>query len=406
MKKVISFILFISIFQLSFAQEYQGKIHGIKQNGFHLIEISPELRSVSQNNLNHIRILDSKKSQVPYVFFRENSNEHLFQNFPIISNEAIENELTNVVVSNDKQQKINELVLKIANTDGSKKVSISGSDDGKKWFGLINNQIIENLNDANDDFIERSFKLPLNNYKFIKFAFVDKKSLPLNILQAGIYLDTFKPKNVVSLKNVSQKILSDKRNKQTKIEISFKEPQSIDGIKFLIDSDDFYMRKATIYVEQKREEKRNEIVYNEEIISFYINSNKSNVFDIPNIFVKNISIVIDNSDNPELKFSTIELFQNEENLLANLKANEVYSILVDNSLQVPTYDLEFAEIDYSKVYPKISVFDLEKISNKTKVEETKNFWQTSTFMWICIVLAVFILGYFSLSMIKDLGKEK
>lgn len=406
MKKIFSFLLFIWIFQFSFAQEYQGKIQKVKQNGFHLIEISPELRSVAQNNLNHIRILDSKKNQVPYVFFRENSNEYLFQDFPIISNEAIENVSTSVVISNDKQQKISELILKIANTDGSKKFNISGSDDGKKWFGLVNNQIIENLNDAGDDYIERSFKLPLNNYKFIKFVFVDKNSLPLNILQAGIYLDTFKPKNVVSLKNISQKVLSDKTNKQTKIEISFAEPQSIDGIKFIIDSDDFYMRKATIYVEQKREEKRKEIVYNDEIVSFYINSNKSNVFDIPNIFVKDFYVVIDNSDNPELKFSTVELFQNEENLLSNLKTDEVYSILIDNSLQAPTYDLEFAEIDYSKTYPKIGVTDLQKITNQTKIDETKNFWQTSTFMWICIVLAVLILGYFSISMIKDMGKEK
>ena len=71
---------------------------------------------------------------------------------------------TSVIISNENLVKLNELTLKIANTEVDKKYNISGSNDGNEWFGLVNNQTVTGLNEAGKTSVDRSFSFPLNNF--------------------------------------------------------------------------------------------------------------------------------------------------------------------------------------------------------------------------------------------------
>ena len=64
MKKLISYIILFFAFQLSFAQNFQGKISNAAQNGLHKIEFSPDVVSAMENNVNHVRIFDAKNKEV------------------------------------------------------------------------------------------------------------------------------------------------------------------------------------------------------------------------------------------------------------------------------------------------------------------------------------------------------
>lgn len=404
--KTINFFLFILIFQVSFGQEYKGNIKSVSTNGLHKILLSPEIRTASENDIAHIRIFDANKKEVPYVFFGGNFSESSAINFPILAKEAIKNVSTYVILSNEEAKNIDNLVLKIANTDVSKKYNIYGSNDKKEWFGLVNNQIISGLNDSSGTSVERLFSFPLNNYTYLKFEFIDKNSLPINILDANLYSNSISNQPKIEIGTFQIKVTSNKEKKQTEMEITFPEAQVIDEIKFSILAPNFYLRDAEILVNKTRKVKNREESYQELFSSFQLDSKKTNQFRINELFAKQFTIVIHNADNPELTINKLELFQDQSSLIADLKSNENYTIIVDNKLNAPIYDLAQSGIDLDAKYPTTSITDLEKISKVEQIVTPKSFWQTSTFMWICIVLVVLILGFFSLSMIKDLGKEK
>ncbi|WDF46689.1 hypothetical protein PQ459_17535 [Chryseobacterium sp. KACC 21268] len=404
MKKLISLFSFL-IIGISSAQNYQGKLNKVSDNGLNQILLTPELRSASQNNLDFVRIFDSKNNEVPYVNYQGKSSNSSFKSFTIISKTAVPNKVTSIVVSNEQALNLDYLTLKIANTDVDKTYSISGSNDNKEWFGLVINKTIIGLNDAGENFVERDFAFPLNNYKFLKFDFIDKNSLPINVLEIGLEENYAIKKSKIELQNFEQKITKDKKNKQTKITISFQNPQVIDAIGFDISAPNFYLREARIVINKTQIQKRTEVNFAETISNFQLNSKVRNSFDLSELFVKEFTIEIDNRDNPDLEIKKIHLFQSPVSILADLQSNENYTLKIDSTWSEPQYDLANSGIDFNQNYPAATISNLEKLDKSKPNEQAKTFWQTPLFMWICIVLSAVLIGYFALGLIKDMNKE-
>lgn len=405
MTKTFSLLSVLFALSFSFAQNYQGKINQVSESGLHQIVLSPEVRSASQNNLDFLRILDAKNNEVPYVLFEGKSTDSQYENLTILSKSAVPNKVTSVVVSNEKALNLEHLILKIANTDVDKTYSISGSNDNQEWFGLVINQTINDLNDSGKTSVKRNFSFPLNNYKFLRFDFIDKNSLPINVLEVRLEKNYAIKKSKIELQNFEQKITTDKKDKQTKITISFKNPQVIDAIGFDISAPNFYLREARIVINKTRTQKRTEVDYNETISNFQLNSKVKNSFEVSELFVKEFTIEIDNQDNPELEIKKISLFQNPVSILADLKTNENYTLKIDSKQSAPAYDLAQSGIDFNQNYPVATISNLDKIDNPKESGSSKTFWQTPLFMWLCIGFAVLIIGYFAMAMIKDLNKE-
>lgn len=405
MKKLVSFIFIFSTIQIALAQTFQGKINSVPENGLHQIVLSPEVISATKNEVNYIRIYDAKNKEVPYILYGGKSSDSKTENFTIISKKAVPNVATSVIISNENLVKLNELTLKIANTEVDKKYNISGSNDGNEWFGLVNNQTVTDLSETGKTSVDRSFSFPLNNYKYLKFDFIDKNSLPINVLGASLEKSISISDVKIALENFEQKISTDKKNKQTRIEITFKQPQAINGIGLEITSPNFYLRDARILVSRTRTYKKNTENYEETLSSFELNSKLKNQFDVSDLFTKSFIIEIDNQDNPELEIKKINILQRPISILADLKSNENYTLKINPEFAAPSYDLAQSGINFNQNFPSATISNLESIQ-KTEVQESKKeFWQTPLFMWICIIIAIVIIGYFSVGMIKDMNKD-
>lgn len=404
MKKLISLFSFL-IIGISSAQNYQGKLNKVSENSLHQILLTPEILSASQNNVDFVRIFDSKNNEVPYVIYNGKSSNSSFRNFTIISKTAATNVATSIIISNENGLNLDNLTLKIANTDVDKKYNISGSNDQKVWFGLVSNKIINDLNEAGKTSVERNFSFPLNNYKFLKFDFIDKNSLPINVLEAGLEENHSVNQSKTELQNFNQKIETDKKLKQTRLTITFQNPQVIDGIGFEISSPSYYLRDARILINKTRIYKKSTENYEENISSFQLNSKSKNRFEFQNFLAKEFIVEIDNQDNPVLEIKKINIFQLPVTILSDLKSNENYTLKIDSTWSAPQYDLANSGIDFNQNYPVATISNLEKLDVTESKVEAKTFWQTPLFMWVCIVLAVVIIGYFALGLIKDMNKE-
>ena len=403
MKNLISLSLIFAA-ALSLAQNYQGKIKPASQSGLHQLLVTPEVRSASKDNLDFLRIFDSKNNEVPYALFQKKTNKNERKNLSIVSKTAIANVATSVIISNQNLQNLDNITLTIANTDVDKKYNISGSNDQQEWFGLVSNQLMTNLNEQGKTSVERNFSFPLNHYKFLKFDFIDKNSLPINIISANLEEDQALHQASIELKNFTQETETDKKLKKTKITISFPTPQVVDGIRFGITSPSYYLRNARILVIKPRKPKQNTGNY-EEVTAFQLDSKKKNHFSFSPFLAKNFIIEIDNMDNPALTIDKTSPLQSPISIVADLKANENYHYSIDSTLAAPQYDLASSGIDFSQNFPIAAFSDLKKVDDAKPTEKPKSFWQTSMFMWSCIVLAIVIIAYFALGLIKDLGKE-
>ena len=405
MKNKFALLLIFIAFQ-GFAQNYSGTLSTLKQDGLHLILLNPEVRSAINSNTNFFRILDANKNEVAFVNYKpKNENKLDFVELPIVSKRVLRDSLTSIQIENSRKRSLNNVVVVIANTSVVKNYNVSGSNDGENWFGLVQNQQLNNLNSEKEKEVEKTISFPLNNYSFIRIDLIDKQSLPINVLKVGVYQSEINYVNQLELVGFTQKIISNKEKKKTQITIQFESPQVISKINFDVRSD-LYFRNARILVNKSRKIKKRTDNYQEEISSFVLNSKTNNQFILDDFFEKEFIIEIDNQDNQPLEISKISFFQSPEYVLANLKSTENYEVIVDTTLSKPNYDLKNFEFENSKELNVLTIDNFKKATIVKAENQEQKFWQTQWFLWLCIAIGGLAVSYFALEMLKDMKERQ
>ena len=405
MKRIIS-VICLFLIQILFGQEAKiGEIKNVQKTGLQLVLLSPQVISEAENNVDFIRINEAKsKKEIPYaVYSKPETTKKSFLSFPIASKTKTDS-LTSFVISNEKQIQLNELFVVISNSSVSKTVNISGSNDGKEWFGLVQNHLLSNLEDNKLQQVEKSIMLPLNNYKFLKLDFNDKISLPIECKDFGVYQSKINYVEQLELTDFVQKTIVDNSRKKSVILVSFEKPQLISRLDFDIRSD-MYFRTARILVNKERKVKNKTEKYQDEIFTFVLNSKLNASFVFPEFFEKEFIIEIDNQDNPPLVIEKIQLFQSPKYVLANLKEGENYEIIVSKDFTKPNYDIVNFIPNADEMLDVIAIDNFKPIETVSKQEKPKAFWQTKWFLWTAIVVAGIIIGYFALGLLKDVEKK-
>lgn len=384
-----------------------GKLNEVLENGFHEIKLSPEIRAASQQNLSDIRIFNSKGNEIPY--FIQNSTvsaSNNFEAYTIISKKTITGKNTSVLIEIPVNHKTNQLSLFIANSDTTKKYSISGSDDQKDWFGVSDSQLLSDLSSTTETSVVKTISYPLNTYRYLKIDFDDKKTLPINIIKAGNFTSSIQAQTLEEIvpKKFSEREIKD--IKETEIHVLFDSPQIINQIVFEISKPTYYSRNVFLFKKVKRQVKRKTQLFEEEMVSFELNSNVKNSFTIPEIFEKDFYIKIQNQDNLPLSISSVRYYQKPISIIAELNAGEEYVLKTGNpNLSAPDYDIADFKNKAAKALPQINIHDIQfKSEIKTKNDQ-KAFWQQSWFMWACIILGGLTILYFTASLVKDLKKQ-
>jgi hypothetical protein len=404
MKQFFALILLIFTINSIIGQDYEGTLPVIPKNGFYLVLLHPELRSASKSNTAYFRIIDSHENEVPYVYYQATDENHIhFIELPIVSKSTQLDSFTSVEIENRNLIFLNNISLFISNTSISKRFNVSGSDDRENWFGLVQNQLLTSIYNEKSGQVEKVISFPLNNYRYLKIDFSDFNSLPVNILNAGIYRSEINYVRQLELTGFKQKIVHDKKLKKSLIYISFDSPQAVSEISFDIRSE-LYLRKATIWVERSRKVKKRNKKFRDQIATFTINSGLNSVFEISEIFEKEFVIEIENQDNPPLDIQGISLFQKPVYAMVYLKTSEKYTVIVDTSLSKPTYDLQHFKPENIKNIEVLSIDNFTPIKANSVLTEDLKFRQSKWFLWICLIVGGAIITWFTWKLIKDLGK--
>lgn len=400
MKKIVSLtVILVSFF--GYSQNFKGEINDVKQSGVNQITIAPQIRAVAKNDLRYLRIVDRGNNQVPYIIVDGQNRRESYQPFAIISKENLQDSITSIVIQNEERKEISQFGLQIANSALTKSYSVSGSNDAKEWFGLVQNETLTNLIAAKGTSVSRTISFPTNNYSFLRIVINDKKSLPLNIMSVGIAATQLIPENFLEVTNFTYKISEDKERKVTLIHFIANNSFQIDALSFDIKTE-YFNRSATIVVNRTQKTKKRSVVYNENAAQFILSSKKDKTIYFDAIDQKEFTIEIENQDNQPLNISDIKVLQKPIVVVSRLIQNEKYQVIVDATLSKPNYDLENFIAEKRVNFPEVRIVNFKKEDAKKTVHVEKSFWQTNLFMWICIVFGGGIVAYFAFGLLKDM----
>lgn len=408
MKRLTSLLLFFCA-GITFGQEQTtAALQTPESKGLHKIKLSHKIRSFANKDLRDLRVLDTENNQVPYFIEKAKTEIQAsnFSTFKIIE-KTKNTDTSSTYIFINPNDKINQVVLKIANYKGFKYYDILGSDNQKQWFGIVNNQHLSNITSYKNTNIHKVIHFPLCSYKYLKLIFNDRNSLPINLLEIGksnLKISTSTTEEI-PFKNLS--ISSLKEQKKTKIEISFNFPEIINTVKFNINAPDFYKRNAILYSLNKTEIKRKETLQKHIIKRLVLKSGTPNEFNIPSFFGNKLYLEIENQDNPALEVGKITFLQNSLYAIADLKKDNDYTLSVgDKTLFKPNYDIGYFKSIATEELPIIDIITINYPKEKEEVINKVSFWQQPWFMWGAIGLATLLIIFVVSGLVKDMKQSQ
>lgn len=389
------------------AQTTSGRLEPVKTNGLHRIYLPSGIRSYSELSLADFRIYDADGNQVPYQVPSPayDGVQSRFTPYTILSRNVVPKQKTSIVVEVPKAEST-DITLRIANAEVTKKFSISGSDDQKSWFGLVNQRELSEITNESSTEEFKIISLPRNKYRYIRFDIDDKKTLPLNVLEVGdlIFVGAGQPRFEILKPKITSENLAE--HKVTVVHAVFDHAQLVSEFRFDIAAPNHYNRSVDMYVQVPYRYKKKNGIREQNMYSFTLSSEHENRFFEP-FFEKDFYFRIENRDNPPLNIKNIEFRQKLQWVVADLNAGENYTVTTGNpKLAAPDYDLAYGEDKLHGDLPEARIVEISHTDRSgTGKDSPKSLWQRPWFLWTCIVIAAAVILYFTASLVKDMKRE-
>ena len=396
------------------AQEYRwkAKVPNVSNDGFHKIILSPDVTSKLKNGFSDIRIFSLDKKEVPYILETEKrlSYNDYFVEYKIIEKkeETKWPYYTRLIIHNPKRAKISNIQMIIRNSDVSKSLKLSGSDDREKWYIIKDSYRFHAMYSDETTSIIKIIDFPLSNYEYFEVLIDDWKNNPINIQKAG-YFNTSVDEgkySKVSKPEISQ--LEKEEEKESVVKIVYDGKPQIDKITFKIEGPEFYFRDAEIQIRDSSLNKKKKYEYYFNTIgNITLSSNSLNSFYLDGIRSGVLHLRIKNKDNEPLKIIDAKAEQINSYLVAKLEKNETYHLKFGNeNLTAPDYDLKFFKDEVPKKINSLKVSEIISIVDQEKVDSPSGIHLDNVFIWIAIVAVIALLIYMVLKMLKDMKKNE
>jgi hypothetical protein len=409
MKKSKSLALALTLLSatVSFAQSFRAEISAINEAGLYKILLPAELRAASAQNFDFLRLNNTANLEQPYLIMDASDRQFAtYQSIEILDQKIYADSLSRYII-NRPLGLTSSLILKLANTEIDKEISIYGSNNKEDWFGLIENQRL-NINASSSPLIEKSVSLPLSNYSYLKIEIDNRTSAPIDLKEFGFYTNQYIPSAVLPLKGISWELKEVTEEKITRINFSSLDAHQIDAMAFEI-GNAYYLRPASLLQKRELETKKGREIYEEVLYRFNLSASSQNYFTFTHLALAEFHIDIENADNPPLEIANINFYQKPKYLVAYLEAGKSYHVDIDLSRKRPQYDLGNFISDKLHSLNDAEIISMNALKSEAdleaKADAEDSFFQSKLFMWLAILIGGLLISYIAFGLLKDMGKE-
>jgi hypothetical protein len=313
---------------------YKAALDTVPQQGFYQVVLRPALAARLQPGLQDIRIADADGKQVPYILKSDIPafSESRFKEMPIRSNKKENDKQTHVVIENNTGQALSELLLVIKNTDAGRTATLSGSDNNNDWYVIKENIALNHFFTTEGDHFIQALDFPNSQYKYFKIILNGKDLLPVNIVRAGIYEQSFINGRYMPLP--APRILQkDSGDKFSYIFLRFDDDYFIDRLELQVTGPRFYKRTLQVF--------SGSIGSAEELGQYSLRPDTPAILPV-GVKTNHLLLKIQNDDNPPLHISSAAAFQLNKYLFTWLEKGKTYTLLFGDSTAIaPVYDLQY-----------------------------------------------------------------
>jgi hypothetical protein len=329
-----------------------------------------------------------------------------FVEYEVVEKESKPRCCTSLILRNPNKTPINNIHLMIKNAEASREVSLLGSDDKKNWFSIRDRFGLTAPQSPSGTQEIKIVGFPWSNYEFYLLEIKDSVRAPLNILKAGHYEARSADGKFTSLV-LNVDAYDSVKEKKTYVDLTFDALQFVNRLEVDVSGVKYYRRQAMLLEKRVRTEKNGKRKeYYSPVQSFELTTGRTAIVDLPSVRGQQFRIEIANEDNPPLKISAIKAFQLNRYLTVWLTKDTPYTIQFGQSnLKAPVYDLPFFQDSIPQNVEIIEAHDI-KLLPKTSDKKTESFFTNRSIIWIAIVVVILILGYMSISLVREAASAK
>ena len=403
--KAVATLVFILCFSLTKAQSfrYQALTDSVRQTGFYSIPITPELSAHMQTDFRDVRIWDRKEKQVPYLVRSRKPKWQgsLFKPFPVVENQLDDSGRSVIVVQKNISPSISSLSFVIRNAAVSRYAALSGSNDGKNWFIISEQLLINDSYETGADSSIQSVSFPPSAYPYYRLVINNEKSDPLNIVSLGYYPTVANKSEEPYVKNKVPTITqTDSSNGISYIKIMQPENYPVSWLQLKLGGPKYYSRLVTVAIQQSGNHRQNLL---QEITSFSLSSTTNFETRIPLFKAKSFYITINNGDNPPLQIQAVETGQEYHEIIAWLEKNNRYKLVMDaDNAAAPNYDLQQFQDSIPATVSPLGIGPVTAVNAADSTTESAGF--PRKYIWLIMIGVVALLSLLTWKLTTEMRK--
>lgn len=406
----ISIIILLLFSQNLFADSTKIRTIGYQlkniEKGWNRLELDDDLLSQMSSINTFIMVKQVNKNndtlEVPYVIVNNKLLDSTIRIPVKFLNKPSKDGKKYYTLIADSTQIISNLEFSFSNRRNLGKIKLEGSNNRKEWIMISDSLILGERQNNHQKISSKTIYDMQTLYKFYRLSLYDTKSE----LESVFYEQTYSNNPQYQKINVKHlKYRTDKNKNRTIYRFSLNGRLPIHYIKLDIQSKFDFNRTVNVFALVDSTKTRKETKHNYKLIeTFQLNSLDSTnyVFSFPEHY-QHYKIVILNGNDPPLKINSLTAYRHEYILKARFEEEGEGLILISNNGSYPYHDIDKFKSRIPSDMNEMKLGDKLKLSIRT--EEIAPMNTNKLWLWLIMMLAVILIGYFSLKMLKEEKKK-
>jgi len=300
----------------------------------------------------------------------------------------------------DKLSSVNEIRLDFKQENFDWSIAIEGSQNQNEWFSIVDNYRILSIKNSLTDFKFTRVNFPNASYRYFRLHI--KSNKPPELLSTKVILTKNAAGKYLNYSINSTKVVEDKENKQTVLEINLQADVPVSYLKIVVKNKYDYYRPVTIeYLTDSTKVPAGWIYNYNSLSGGTLNSLETNEFKFNSTTLKRIKVIIENQDNAALEIKSVTVKGYEHQLIARFDGPATYFLTYANkNASKPAYDIDRFTDNIPTTFTALKVGN-EQLIDKKAIQKEEPLFKSKTWLWVILTSIILLLGWFSIKMIRQ-----